>query len=338
MFYRNEPKSKKNKAIIALIVISLLLASSAFYFAHTQDTKGKYELSTIKPASTSNGWIVNQNFSLNSPWNTNYLLTSTEYDVTVTISVPALPSGSVSNFTVSLNAHAEQTNSVTPFWSFKNSYAGSTNATHAETFDKNITFSAVSGQLILSGTFKIPHNATQTTSLLSNGAAVVLDSPIANQSAITVMWGNVNEGSVGPYTLIDVNIQTYLEDLGKVNSLSVPSNYKSLVNEMVSNAKNLSAKGEYTAANQILLNVINYKYPAPPSSIFLFIFIGLAIAGFAVVGVLAVLWSRAKWFKKENERKIKDAINNLASLEVSAAKYDKSLQNKIKDITESLKR
>ncbi|MGC8726226.1 MAG: hypothetical protein ACP5RS_06605 [Thermoplasmata archaeon] len=333
--------NKVNVGIFIGFVISIMLIISIVPVSIAANERiEKYQ-------NTSTSWLQSSAFSTNNPWQQTYLLTSTVYTVNLVIDVPSVPN-SQTQFYVNLTNLAYK-NGNAPIWTFGNSYAGITNVSRSETYDNSIQFSSSAGTLQLTGSFIINTSVVENTIKYPNGQSNVVDNEKQNVNIITISWGGISEGVVGPYSVIDANIQTYISDLQKIIAMNnIPMEYQPMVNQTVQNAKYLASYGMYVQANALLSTIINGNYttsstPTSNSSSSLSPFtieliLGILVAVGFILFILMFL-SNSKMKNEANRTKSlrEELITDISRLEVQADKMDRRLGNELRNIESKLK-
>ncbi|MEM4058732.1 MAG: hypothetical protein QXZ12_08455 [Thermoplasmata archaeon] len=259
-------------------------------------------------------------------------MVNNEYNLSLTINVPSVPSGSTQSFSVNITENSTTISSTTPFWNFENNYGGITNNTKTMLFSHSILFNAVQGTLKLGVNFEIPPNVVEHPGGISF--------PIYNLTLISITWGGVNEGNV-IYSIIDTSIQQYLNYSSALNTKSIPTYYQGLVNQVKTEAFTLVSMGQYTQADTLMGDLVNYSYslpPSPPSPLLSYIFIGTTIVGFGLAVVIFRAYSKQKEINKNKDKSINNTLDNLESLSVNIGKYDKNLSDNVNDTIKNLKK
>ncbi len=260
------------------------------------------------------------------------LIAGHAYNVTLSISVPFNETNS--QFQVSLNpAMGAQTGQ---FWYVQTpGYAGY-NASAFTAGDKTVSFSQVQGQLVVSTEFQIPVNLT-----MRNASGVLLDIPQNSFQLVTV---SVSGGSsqVGNITLSvqDQNIVTYLntyqQDSTLVSSGKIDKAYSSIVNNILSQSQALYSAGLATQATSLLGTLTSSTFPAPPNNS-TSTYLGIALVVVVIIAIVFALMAvRRRGQSGSASTVITDVQRELAMLEVTATRYDKSMAEKIKALREKL--
>ena len=320
-------------SVLALLTIVTVSGAS---FAHAQTVGGW----------TANGWVSsgtiqdltgNSNLAANSA-----LIAGHSYNLTLQISVPNT-STSTKTFQVSLNSAVAAATSQSVYWVVHNpSYPGY-NRTNFTGGSKVVTFNYVQGTVKVSAYFSIPTNFTAPManySTPSGNSSIPLHLPQNNVIFVAVV--PVGSTGTGSFTasVEDQTIQTFVTDYNQTASYvpagKIPSAYSSLVNSILSEAQALNKLGLPDQGNTLLNALIPSAFPVPPNgALTTDLLVGLA-AAVVVVILLAVLMLRTRGKSGYSVGIINDVQKDLAILEVTAAKYDKAMADKLKSLRDKL--
>jgi hypothetical protein len=297
-------------------------------------------------AWTSNGWISsgtifdltgNSNLPQNSA-----LIAGHSYNLTLQINVPNT-STSTPNFGVSLNSRVLAASGQSVYWTIHNpSFPG---------YDRNIfipggkmvTFNYTQGTLRLSAYFQLPANFTNPSATFATPSGNVTESlhlPQNNVILVAVVpVGSTGAGSFSA-SVSDQTLQTYANDYNQTADLvpsgKISSTYSSLVNAILAEAQALNKLGLPDQGTTLLNALVPSAFPVPPSnSLQTYLLVGLAAAVVAVI-LLAVMTIRSRGKSGYSIGIINDVQKELAVLEVTAAKYDKAMADKLKSIRDKL--
>ena len=252
------------------------------------------------------------------------------YNTTITIDVPVGTTGST--FTVALNSKVAANGSQ--FWYLKTpQYQGYDRATFTSAL-KAVQFNWVQGTLVLSAIYKLPLNLT---TVVTNGLTLHL-----TQGAFSLISVTVSGGSAGGVTSVveDQSIQTYLSDYRTASNLissgQVSQSYSSLMNGVLGLSQDLYKAGLTDQAASLLQDVTPSNLPAPPSSSY-FTYLLVAVILLAVLAALfAVGFLRGRAKSGYATGVINETNRQLASLEVVASRYDKTLADQLKSLRDKL--
>lgn len=295
---------------------------------------------------TPSGWISsgtvydltgNANLTQGQP-----LLAGHSYNMTVQINVPNT-STSTKNFSVSLNSRVASAPGESVVWVVHNpTYPGYDQAAFTGG-SKTVTFNYVQGVVRVSAYFQVPNNFTEPiakyTSASGNGT-IQLHLPQNNVIFIAVVpFASTGTGSFA-VSVQDQTIQTYLNDYTQATNLvptgKIPSTYSSLVNSIISVAQDLNNIGLSDNGTALLNTLVPSAFPVPPNtSLQTDLLVGLA-ASIVVVILLAVLFVRGRGKSGYSTGIINDVQKDLAVLEVTAAKYDRAMADKLKSLRDKL--
>jgi hypothetical protein len=298
-------------------------------------------------AWTPNGWVTSGTiFDLTGNSNLasgQALVAGHSYNMTVEIAVP-LTSTTSQTFAVSLNPRFGPATGESVYWALHTSqYPG---------YDRNlftaskttVNFNETKGTLVLSAYFQVPGNFTIPVakySTPSGNGTLTLHLPQNNIVFISVVPSGVLQ-SAGSFSasVQDQDIQTYLTTYSQATNLvpsgKISSTFQTLVNSIIAQAQALDQLGLPDNATALLNTLVPSAFPVPPSSsLQTTLLVGLAAAVIVIV-LLAVLTLRSRGRSGYSTGIINDVQKELAVLEVTAAKYDKAMADKLKSIRDKL--
>ncbi len=258
------------------------------------------------------------------------LLTGHAYNMTMSVNVPF--SQAASHFTMSLylgvNASGNQ------YWYVHGAYEGY-NSSAFVAGSKDISFTQVKGALSVSADFTLPKVLTT-----NQQTGVTLHYNQVDFSVVKAVVSGGSEVGAAKVTISDEVIQNYLGLYSRASTFiptgKIDKSYTSVVNSTVAQAQSLYQKGLVIEATNLLNTLDPAEFPAPPSNTLMYALFG----GVAVLAVLTALFaimavrSRAKG--GYSSTLVGEVQRELASLEVIAVKYDKSLADKLKGLRDKL--
>ena len=318
--------------MLLLAVVSL----SGVPFAHGQSLGGW----------SSNGWVTSGTvYDLTGNANLTQgqaLVTGHDYNMTLKITVPNT-STSTPQFQVSLNTFLQPANGQSLVWALHTSTYPGYNRTSFNPGLKTVTFNYVQGTVRLSAYFEVPGNFTipvgKYTTPSGNGTITL---HIPQSGVIFVSVVPVGSTSTGYFSapVQDQTIQAYLNQYNQTANLvpsgKIPTVYSSLVNPILNESLALNKLGLPDQATTLLGALIPSAFPTPPnSSLQTYLLIGLAVAVILVV-LLAVMMMRSKGRSGYSTSLIGEVQKDLAVLEVTAAKYDRAMADKLKSLRAKL--
>ncbi len=259
------------------------------------------------------------------------LLAGHSYNVTFSIAIPYNQTNS--QFKVSLSPLLQRQGSQ--FWYVQTPRYAGYNASNFVPGNKTVNFTQIQGQVDLSAVFQIPVNLT-----LRSVSGVVLHLAQNDFPLITVsVSGGAQVGNVSQ-TVQDQTIQTYLttyqQDSTLVSSGKIPSTYSSFVNNILNQSQSLYGSGLVTQATSLLGVLTSSSFPAPPNNSTA-TYLGVALVVVIIVAVvLAVMGMRRSGKSSVTSSVISDVQRELATLEVTATRYDKNLADRMKALRERL--
>ena len=265
------------------------------------------------------------------------LLAGHNYNVTLTLTVPFTQS--IVNFTVSLDP--SMTLSGPQYWYVLTpGYAGYSPASFTPG-SPGVTFTQVQGTVILSAVFTIP--ATFTTHVLNNSEGVPIEVRFAKPAFDLITAFVVPGGSrVGNFslTISDDAIQTYLNTYSQKSTLissgKIDPAYTTVVNALLSQAQKIYTSGLPVRATELLNTLNTESFPTPPSTtVFTLLMVSTVVLALVAL-LLALMWVRARSKHGFSGSIVSDAQKELASLEVTAGKYDKVLAERLRKLKEQL--
>lgn len=264
------------------------------------------------------------------------LLAGHNYNVTITLEVPFTQS--ISNFTVFLDP--SMTLSGSQYWYVLTpGYAGYSPASFTPG-SPAVIFTQVQGEVTLSAVFTIP--ATFTTQVLNNSEGIPFSLRFAKPS-FDLITAFVTGGSrVANYsiTISDDAIQSYLNTYSQKSNLissgQIDPAYTSVVNRLLAQAQTIYTSGLPVTATDLLNTLSPQNFPAPPSTTVSTLLLVSTVVLALVAFLLALMWVRTRSRRGFAGSIVSDAQKELASLEVTAGKYDKALAERLKKLKEQL--
>ncbi len=296
---------------------------------------------------TATGWVASGTiFDLTGNANLaqgSALVTGHSYNMTLQINVPNT-STSTPQFQVSLNnAFLPSTAGQSVYWVVHTpNYAGY-NRTGFSGGSKTVTFNYNQGTVKLSAYFQIPGNFTIPTAKYSTPAGngtITLHIPLNNVILASVVpLGSTGTGSFAA-SISDQTIQLFATQYNQTSTLipsgKISSSYSTIVNSILAEAQALNGLGLPDQGTALLKAVTQSAFPTPPSTgLQTDLLVGLAILVILVV-LLAVLMVRSRGKSGYSVGIINDVQKDLAVLEVTAAKYDRAMADKLKSLRDKL--
>ncbi|MCX6653628.1 MAG: hypothetical protein NTY03_00755 [Candidatus Bathyarchaeota archaeon] len=309
---------RHSKSLLLAIVLATCLSSPLFTVSGAQT--GWISLVSIQDKTS------NTSVAIGKP-----LLAGHSYNITIQVDVPFTQSGS--NFDLVLDDSI--TASGTQYWYLLTKNYLGYNSTTFKPGEKSIRFTQVEGKIQLAVIFSVPATITVKQSLGETYRFMQEDFPLLR----VLVTGGSTVG-VQSLNISDASIETYLTTVNQKSNL-VPSgqidkSYDSLVKGILTQADVIYRLGQPEKATDILNIVSTSNFPAPPSNSLQTLLIG-AVAVIAVAAVVGfLLFSRANSKASMKASAIDDTRNELASLEVTAARYDESLASQLKRLRDKL--
>jgi hypothetical protein len=313
-------KMKRSAILVATILISLCLVPVSLAVSSTQWV------------SETSVFDITGNSTLQP---TDPLIAGHAYNITMQVTVPF--NGS-SRFYPALNGLMQQVGSQ--FWYVKTPGYHGYNSSTFMPGSRFLNFTQVQGTLTLSSVFKIPVNITLTkvgnvtlhltqktfpviTVTLKGGTPPVV-APVGNLTA------NIEDQTIQTY------LQTYQAKSTLISSGMIDATYSTEVNGILTESQTLYALGLPDQGTALLQTLTPSNFPAPPNTSlmnYLFIAVGVAVV---VIILLAVFTLRGRGKQGYASGLVNEAQKELAVLEVTAAKYDKALADRLKSVREKL--
>jgi hypothetical protein len=326
------------KSVYFAPVLLLLAAISLFGapFAHAQSLAGWTSAGWVSSASIQD-LTGNANVEANQP-----LLAGHSYNATLQIKVP-FSSISSGKYQVSLNNRLQAATGQSVFWVVRNpDYLGYDRAGFTAG-SSTVTFNYVQGTLSLSAYFLIPANFTNPSATYvtpSGNVTKQLHLPQNNVTLVSVV--PIGSGSAGWFsaTVIDQTIQAFQTNYNQASNYvpagQIPSAYSSIVTPILAEAQALYSLGFPDQGTTLLGALVPSAFPTPPSSTLqTYLLAGLGIAVVVAI-VLAVMTLRSRGRSGYSSSLIGEVQKDLAVLEVTAAKYDKAMADKLKSLRAKL--
>ncbi len=298
-----------------------------------------------QPGWVSSGWISTgtiHDLTGNSELaNGQPLLSGHSYNLTIQVNVPNT-STSTPQFQVSVNSWLGPATGQSVYWALHTAQYPGYNRT-GFTGGKTVTFNYVQGSFKMSAYFQVPGNFTiplahystpsgngsLTLHLPQNGVALVSVIPVGSTST-GFFSASVQDQTIQGFT------NNYNQTANLIPSGKIPSAYSSLVNPILNESQALNKLGLPDQATTLLGALVPSAFPTPPNnSLQTYLLIGLA-AAVVIVVLLAVLMLRSRGKSGYSSALIGEVQKDLAVLEVTAAKYDKAMADKLKSLRDKL--
>jgi hypothetical protein len=327
---------KEFRSFASILALLAVVTLSGATLAHAQ-TQGGWAPS---------GWVSGATISDltgNTPLAQNQaLIAGDSYNVTLTIVVPNT-STSTKTFQVSVNQNFLAASNQPIFWAMHTANYPGYNMTGFTGGSKIVTFNYDQGTFKLSAYFQVPVNFTNpSTTYVTPSGNVSQSIHLTQNGVIIASVVPVGSTSAGDFTasISDQTIQTYLTDYNQTASLvpsgKISSTYSPLVNSILSEAQTLYKLGFPDQGTTLLGTITASAFPVPPSgSLQTDLLVGLA-AAVVVIVLLAVMTLRSRGRSGYSVQIINDVQKDLAVLEVTAAKYDKAMADKLKSLRDKL--
>jgi hypothetical protein len=202
--------------------------------------------------------------------------------------------------------------------------------------------SYVQGFVKMSTYFQIPVNFTNPIAKYSSPSGNGTISLNLPQPVTFVAIVPVNGTPTGYFSasVEDQTIQIYQTTYNQTSALvpsgKIPSTYSSVVNAILAEAQVLNGLGLPDQGTNLLGALVPSSFPTPPNnSLNTYLEAGVGVLAVLVV-LFAVMMLRSKGKSGYSVGIINDVQKDLAVLEVTAAKYDKSMADKLKSLRDKL--
>lgn len=330
------PSLRRSLSFASVLALLAFIAVSSTTAVYAQSQTGW----------TPSGWVSTATISDltgNTPLAQNQpLIAGHSYNTTLTIVVPNT-STSTKTFQVSVNPKFLPAASQLIFWAMHTANYPGYNMTGFASGTKTVTFNYDQGTFKLSAYFEVPVNFTNpSTTYVTPSGNVSQSIHLTQNNVVIASVVPVGSTSAGDFTasVSDQTIQTYLTDYNQTASLvpsgKISATYSPLVNSILNEAQALYKLGFPDQGTTLLGTITTSAFPVPPSgSLQTDLLVGLA-AAVVVVILLAVMMLRSRGRSGYSVGIINDVQKDLAVLEVTAAKYDKAMADKLKSIRDKL--
>jgi hypothetical protein len=263
------------------------------------------------------------------------------YNITLQISVPITQTNV--QFQVSLLSNLTQAPGQSQYFVVKTPKYGGYNGSTFTGGTKVVTFSQVMGTLGISAYFQIPTTFTnQSASYAFPNAKVTRFADLTQNvnALISVVPIGGSEAGHLSATVQDQSIQRYLVLYNQTSNLvptgKISQSYAPLVTSVLAEAQALYALGYPQQGINLLDTITPSAFPAPPNnSLTTYLIGGLGVAVVVII-LLAVLMVRSRGKSGYSAGIVGEVSRDLAVLEVTAAKYDKAMADKIKSLRDKL--
>lgn len=296
---------------------------------------------------TANGWVTsgsiydltgNAGVAQNAA-----LVAGHSYNLTLSITVPNT-STTAKNFSLSLNsAFLAPTTGQSVFWVVHTAQYPGYNRTIFSPGQKTVLFEADQGTFSVSAYFEIPLNFTIPVAKYSSpsgNGTITLHFPQTGVILASVVPAGSTSIGYFSATIDDQTIQSYQNAYAQATNLvpsdKIPSTYSSLVNGIISQAQNLNQLGLPSNGTALLNVLAPSAFPVPPSGSLQTILEVALGAALVLVVLFAVLMLRSRGRSGYSTTIVNEVQKDLAVLEVTAAKYDRAMADKLKSLREKL--
>ena len=297
----------------------------------------------LSVAQTSTNWVTVvsiTDLTGNSPVQPSQpLVAGHAYNITMKVTVPFTQNSS--HFSPSLNtvllAYKGQL-----FWNVKTPQYPGYNASSSTPGSRTLEFTQIAGSVTLSSIFEVPLSLTLYTSAPGNFTRHITFSNFTLVNVGVTGGSPPTTAQVGQLSasVEDQTIQTYLDTYQDKSTLissgQIDPAYSTVVNSVLAQAQALYIAGLPEQATDLLNTIQPSSFPAPPSTTMsTTLLVGVAVAVVVII-LLAVLLVRGRGKRGFSEGISNEVQKELALLEVTAAKYDKALADRLQALRKRL--
>ncbi|MDA4118394.1 MAG: hypothetical protein OK455_08635 [Thaumarchaeota archaeon] len=327
---------KKSLSFAAILSLLAILVLPGVGVTHAQAQSGW----------NATGWVVSASIR-DTTGNANLtqgqaLEAGDAYNATLTIKVPNT-STSTPQFQVSLDPKMGPAPGQSQFWSVHTAQYQGYNGTSFTGGAKTVTFAYDQGTVVLSTYFQVPVNfTTPSGNLTSNSGAVIPHMHFVQDNVPLVSVVPASSTGTGSLsvTVQDKVIQAYLTAYNQTADLlptgKIPQVYSPFVSSVMAEAQALYNLGFPDQGTTLLGTLTSSTFPSPPNnSLQTYLLVGLG-AAVVVIVLLAVLMLRSRGKTGFSTTIVSQVQKDLAVIEVTAAKYDRAMADKLKALRNKL--
>lgn len=332
------PRSLRRVLSLASVLsLVAMLSLSGVNLAHAQTTSGW----------TTSGWVTSGSiYDLTGNANLaqgQALISGHSYNMTMEIEIPNT-STSTLQYQVALNgAFQPASTGQSVFWVVHTPNYPGYNRTGFAGGSKSVTFNYYQGIVKLSAYFQVPGNFTIPNARYSTptgNGTVTLHLPVNNVVLASIIPTGSTPTGYFAASVSDQTMQTFATTYNQTSALipskKISSSYSNIVNAILAEAQTLNNLGLPDQGTTLLNAVTATAFPVPPSNALqTYLLIGVGVLA-VVVLVLAVVMVRNKGRRGYSVGVVGDVQKDLAVLEVTAAKYDRAMADKLKSLRERL--
>lgn len=317
--------------VFALLALILLSGGSLAYAQQSWSESGWVTSATISDLTGNSPVAQGQP-----------LIAGHSYNATIQINVPNT-STSTPHFQVSLNSRLLEATGQSVYWVVHNpSYPGY-NSSAFVGGSKTVSLNYDQGNVRISAYFQVPVNFTNPSATFVTPSGNVTESLHLPQNDVVLIsvvpTGSTSTGFFSA-TVSDQTIQSYATNYNETSNYipsgKIPSSYSALVNSILAEAQALDKLGLPDQGTTLLNAIVPSAFPTPPSSSLQNYLVYGLIGAVVLVILLAVVAVRSRGRSGYSGAIINDVQKDLAVLEVTAAKYDKAMADKLKSLRDKL--
>jgi hypothetical protein len=259
------------------------------------------------------------------------ILAGHAYNLTLTVEVPFTQNTTV--FSVIL--HENMTKGGTQYWYLKTTDYEGYRPQLFTPGQRAISFVQKQGDFILSVIFTVPQNATMkeydnvTLRYLKQGTDIVY-SKIIDGAIVGSIKHDISDSVIEDY-LFTANQKSDLIASGRIDA-----SFKDIVDRVLNESESIYQLGLPDKATEILYTLDPSLFPPPPDTTLQTILITGIVLLAIIVGALLIMYFRLNTRAQLSDSSLDATRDELASLEVTAGRYDESLANQMRRLREKI--
>ncbi len=259
------------------------------------------------------------------------LLAGHTYNMTMTVEVPFTQNFTEFNVVLMENL----TRGGSQFW-----YLKSSNYTGYQTQlftpgEHTIRFEQKQGDLVLSVIFTVPLNTTSTkfnniTLRYIRGNSEIVYARIVEGAVVGTIKRSISDSVIEEY------LTTVIQKNNLVATGKMDASYKGVIDNILNQSSYIYSLGLPDKATQMLSAIDPTLFPSPPSYMLqTALMVGIGVLIIIVIAVL-IMYSRLNTRAQLNTGSLDSTRDELASLEVTAGRYDENLASQLKRLREKI--
>lgn len=259
------------------------------------------------------------------------LLAGHAYNLTLSVDVPFTQS--LSNFTIKLDAG--MASNGPQFWYILTPDYGGYDPTSFKPGSHSISFRQAQGEVVLAALFTVP---TDFTSTVAGGLRLrfaktdfqLITMQVTGGAIVGIVTLNISDDAIRAY------VNSYAVKSTLISSGKVDAAYSTLVDDMLYQANFIYQLGLPEVATS-LLNILSPEVlPAPPNPLLMMLLSGAVVVVALAAALFSILFLRVRARHGFTTGTVSEVQKELASLEVTAARYDKALADRLRSLKDKL--